>query len=632
MMEFYVSGQSLKIFTPLIAADSLNYLTARVHFSGGDWQGASKWLHFRRKMAGQPELVYDIQLDENDGISADKGLNLSLGQWEIYLSGTAEDKRLTTLPVIVTVRESGLIDAPLHELPLSVAEQVDYNASHALLLAQAVKSMADSGEFDGRDGTSLSPSGHFDTAEELAAIITDPAPGDVYSVGTEPPYELYVYDGVNLLWRNHGQLQGVPGEKGEAGAVFIPHMDTLGNLSWLNDAGLENPPTRNIMGPAGRDGEKGESGPGAFEKAQEAGYTGTEETFYAALTMMPYHNRRHLPEGADPITVENGNLADGAVNRAKLDRDVKNITVKNILIPDYAWQEDDSYELYPYRAAIKIEGSGLNENYFADVSFEPHTSELSPQAGCFEEGLYVYAAEPPEEIIEIGSAMFTPVQALDIENEVFASIAVQYPMGGSCTCTDGRRISTAKTASGYWTFAIPYAGDWTVSDGESSETVSITTQGQAETVSLSKVWDGYLFMGGEQYAEITGGWIDGGYAEASNLPAESGIETDTVLAIDSTSGKTKSARTGKKIDVSKYTKLIFTVKSSDTENNSGKWCWLTTAESGTRTDIQAAAADCGAVSPGLECTLDVSQLNDSYYIVFSTSNGRSFWADNVRLE
>ena len=48
MMEFYVSGQSLKFFTPVIAADSLNYLTARVNFTDEHWDGCSKWLHFRR--------------------------------------------------------------------------------------------------------------------------------------------------------------------------------------------------------------------------------------------------------------------------------------------------------------------------------------------------------------------------------------------------------------------------------------------------------------------------------------------------------------------------------------------------------------------------------------------------------
>ena len=50
----------------------------------------------------------------------------------------------------------------------------------------------------------------------------------------------------------------------------------------------------------------------------EAGYTGTASTFYAALSAMPYHNARHLPGGADPITVKTGNLENGAVTGEKL--------------------------------------------------------------------------------------------------------------------------------------------------------------------------------------------------------------------------------------------------------------------------------------------------------------------------
>ncbi len=317
MMEFYVSGQSLKLYTPVIAADSLSYLTARVNFTDTEWEGCSKWLHFR-KGEGLDATVYDMQLDDNDEITADKKLNLSLGQWEIYLTGTREESRLTTLPLILTVQESGLIDAPLHELPMSVAEQVDYNAAQALLFARQVKQAAEAGEFDGADGTSLAPIGHFGTAEELSALVPEPRPGDVYSVGGELPYDLYVWDSINFIWRNHGQLQGPPGESGKNGATFSPTLDANGNLSWVNDGGLPNPVTRNIMGPKGADGAVGPAGPGAFEKAQEAGYTGTEGTFYAALTYMPYHNKRHLPDGADPISVQTDNLADEAVTPAKL--------------------------------------------------------------------------------------------------------------------------------------------------------------------------------------------------------------------------------------------------------------------------------------------------------------------------
>ena len=35
------------------------------------------------------------------------------------------------------------------------------------------------------------------------------------------------------------------------GAVFTPHLDNEGNLSWTNDGGYENPETKNIKGPQG---------------------------------------------------------------------------------------------------------------------------------------------------------------------------------------------------------------------------------------------------------------------------------------------------------------------------------------------------------------------------------------------
>lgn len=362
MIEFYVSGQSLKFFTPVIAADSLNYLTARVNFTGAEWEEYSKWLHFRQD-EGLGAITYDLQLNDNNEITAEQKLNLTVGQWEIYLTGTREDSRLTTVPLILTVKESGLIDAPLHELPMSVAEQVDFNARQAILLAQAVKDAADAGDFDGKDGTSLAPLGHFSTVDELAAIITQPKGGDVYSVGVERPYELYVWDGINLEWRNHGQLQGVPGEKGEKGATFIPGVDANGNISWVNDGGLENPVTRNIRGPKGEDGAAGPEGPGAYEKAQEAGYTGTEATFYQALTMMPYHNRRHLPGGADPIVVETDNIKDGAV---KADKIAEQDRTQYIAVEVSAeWMG----EAAPYIQTIAV--TGIRENDRPIVHFAP---------------------------------------------------------------------------------------------------------------------------------------------------------------------------------------------------------------------------------------------------------------------
>lgn len=334
MIEFFVSGQSLKFFSPVIAADSLSYLSAKVNFTDSDWDGCSKWLHFRKG-----EELFDLQLNDNDEITAGQQLNLTIGQWEIYLTGTRDESRLTTLPVILTVQESGLIDAPLHGLPMSVAEQLDFNARQALLLAQAVKDMADAGAFDGEPGTSFAPLGYFESAFALGESVSNPKPGDVYGVGTAAPYEIYVWDGVNQLWVNNGQLQGAPGEAGEKGSTFIPSVDANGNLSWTNDGGLENPPLRNITGPKGDTGPKGADGKGAYELASEKGYTGTETTFYQALTAMPYHNARHLPDGADPIKIQTGNIADGAVSASKLAADAKSRAVA-VSLPASGWADN----------------------------------------------------------------------------------------------------------------------------------------------------------------------------------------------------------------------------------------------------------------------------------------------------
>ena len=313
MMEFYVSGQSLKMFTPVTAADSLRYLTAQFHFTGDEWNGYTRWAHFRKG-----ETVYDIELDGEDCITEEDALNLTAGEWEIYLTGTKDTARLTTVVVILTVKESGLIDAPLHVIPQSVAEQIDAKAAQALLTAQAVKAAADAGKFNGKDGKSFEIKGYYASTAALEEGVPAPAPGDAYCVGSAAPYDVYIYDGVNGEWVNNGTIQGAKGDTGAPGTTFTPHVDGNGNLSWTNDGGLDNPATQNIRGAAGPKGETGPAGKSAYAAAVEAGYTGTEATFYAALTAMPYHNARHLPDGADPITVKAGNLAASAVETAKI--------------------------------------------------------------------------------------------------------------------------------------------------------------------------------------------------------------------------------------------------------------------------------------------------------------------------
>lgn len=360
MMEFYVSGQSLKMFTPVTAADSLKYLTAQFHFTDNEWDGYTRWAHFRKG-----ETVYDIALDGDDRITEEDALNLTAGEWEIYLTGTKDTARLTTVVVILTVKESGLIDAPLHVIPQSVAEQIDAKAAQALLTAQAVKTAADAGKFNGRDGKSFEIKGYYASVTALEAGVPEPAPGEAYCVGSAAPYDVYIYDGVNGEWVNNGTIQGAKGDTGAPGATFTPYVDGNGNLSWTNDGGLDNPATQNIRGAAGPKGETGPAGKSAYAAAVEAGYTGTEATFYAALTAMPYHNARHLPDGADPITVKAGNIEASAVETAKIKDKAVTMAkladhavsvVKSVQLPTTGWTKnsDEVYEADVTVSGLKI--------------------------------------------------------------------------------------------------------------------------------------------------------------------------------------------------------------------------------------------------------------------------------------
>ena len=382
MMEFYVSGQSLKMFTPVTAADSLKYLTAQFHFTDDDWDGYTRWAHFR-----SGETVYDIELDGEDCITEEDALNLTTGEWEIYLTGTKDAARLTTIVVILTVKESGLIDAPLHVLPQSVAEQIDAKAAQALLTAQAVKAAADAGKFNGKDGKSFEIKGYYASTAALEEGVPEPAPGDAYCVGSAAPYDVYIYDGVSGEWINNGTIQGAKGDTGAAGTTFTPHLDGNGNLSWTNDGGLDNPETQNIRGAKGDKGETGAAGKSAYAAAVEAGYTGTEATFYAALTAMPYHNARHLPDGADPITVKAGNIEASAVETAK----IKDKAVTMAKLADHAVSVDYTVTLdttwsgdaAPYTKEQTINGILATDKPLIDIVPSATLADAEKQADAW---------------------------------------------------------------------------------------------------------------------------------------------------------------------------------------------------------------------------------------------------------
>lgn len=53
---------------------------------------------------------------------------------------------------------------------------------------------------------------------------------------------------------DNSRVKLVKGDIGPVGPVFTPFVDIESNLSWTNNGGLENPPTRNIRGATGESG------------------------------------------------------------------------------------------------------------------------------------------------------------------------------------------------------------------------------------------------------------------------------------------------------------------------------------------------------------------------------------------
>lgn len=147
----------------------------------------------------------------------------------------------------------------------------------------------------------------------------------------------------------------------------------------------------------------------------------------------------------------------------------------------------------------------------------------------------------------------------------YAVIGVTYPSGATCTCTNGSKTLTAKDTTGKALFVIPSAGTWTVKavkgSKSTSKTVSITTEGQVETVML--MFELILFDGGDKTG-VTGGWsytiTDYGYNDTS--VREDNLTVSTTLYWlpgrgwngGGTDQKNRSgyAHTKKKIDVTEY--------------------------------------------------------------------------------
>lgn len=216
-----------------------------------------------------------------------------------------------------------------------------------------------------------------------------------------------------------------------------------------------------------------------------------------------------------------------------------------------------------------------------------------------------------------------------------ATINITYPAGSTCTCSDGTTTLSAPDTSGTWACIVPNAGTWTAAatDGveNTSETVSITTDGQIVAIELSYLL--WLYKSGNTYNAVTGGW------SVSKHPSTGGsfdgvltLNADSMLLSTEVWGGSAgyaNAFTNNSIDLTGVNTLKFKITGigntaySDKEGNTHKFRFsLVVANERPTKQNPTFAADMKILATG-EYSVDVSAVTAGYVGIWIATGGYS---------
>jgi len=136
-----------------------------------------------------------------------------------------------------------------------------------------------------------------------------------------------------------------------------------------------------------------------------------------------------------------------------------------------------------------------------------------------------------------------------------ARIAVAYPAGSVCICSNGSTTLTAPDTSGSVTFNVDRAGTWTVkiTSGTKVKTaaVEITASGQSESVEIDYLL--YLYDRGDECTAVTGGWQ--GCNESASSATGTFTAEEAYLSVKNANNASYGAATVNAVDMTDYTTL-----------------------------------------------------------------------------
>ena len=192
--------------------------------------------------------------------------------------------------------------------------------------------------------------------------------------------------------------------------------------------------------------------------------------------------------------------------------------------------------------------------------------------------------------------------------KLYAVSAVTYPAGSICTCISGSRTLRARDRSGRALFNAPL-GTWTVSctDGSStaSQEVSITAEGQSESVELSYALVLFDKDAGIDRTDLTGGFaMYDGYAGFSQ-------------STDSTGGY--GIMSGSKVaDIANYSTLV--VETGDITAPQGAYLGIASEPAAAPKYVYSKITSKVSVDANGKYTLDISSITSSAYIALCCYN------------
>lgn len=227
-----------------------------------------------------------------------------------------------------------------------------------------------------------------------------------------------------------------------------------------------------------------------------------------------------------------------------------------------------------------------------------------------------------------------------------ATISITYPANSTCVVKDSSDVTVATdtnttTSAKTWTVTVGATGTYTITatatDGSGkskSTTVSITTEGQVVNITLSYLL--MLYDAGNQYSDITGGWIAmprTGYV--TNDPI---FNADNVVVEPTNSNGECGMVTTNKIDLTDIKTLHFYLKSE----GGGSWAGnpeyypddTQNAQAAGASTVQSARIDNYRMAADVKISemadykdypVDVSALTGEHYILIATVNLANYW-------